>query len=38
MKPAITINGVSMFSLGWVRETVNFPTPQSQNNTITVSG
>lgn len=38
MKPDITINGVSMLSLGWLRETVNFPTPQSQSNTITVPG
>jgi hypothetical protein len=27
-----------MHSLGWLRETVNFPTPQSQSNTITVPG
>ena len=27
-----------MLSLGWLRETVNFPTPQSQSNTITVPG
>ena len=38
MKPDVTINGVSMLSLGWLRETVNFPTPQSQSNTITVPG
>lgn len=38
MKPDVTINGVSMLSLGWLRETVNFPTPQSQYNTITVPG
>lgn len=38
MKPDATINGVSMLSLGWLRETVNFPTPQSQSNTITVPG
>lgn len=38
MKPDITINEVSMLSLGWLRETVNFPTPQSQSNTITVPG
>ena len=38
MKPDVTINGVSMLSLGWLRETVNFPTPQSQRNTITVPG
>ena len=38
MKPDVTINEVSMHSLGWLRETVNFPTPQSQSNTITVPG
>ncbi len=38
MKPDVTINGVSMLGLGWLRETVNFPTPQSQSNTITVPG
>ena len=38
MKPDVIINGVSMLSLGWLRETVNFPTPQSQSNTITVPG
>ena len=27
-----------MLSLGWLRETVNFPTPQSQNETLTVPG
>ena len=38
MKPDVTINGISMLSLGWLRETVNFPTPQSQSNTIVVPG
>ena len=38
MKPDVSINEVSMLSLGWLRETVNFPTPQSQSNTITVPG
>ena len=38
MKPDAMINGVSMLSLGWLRETVNFPTPQSQSNTIVVPG
>ena len=38
MKPDAMINGISMLSLGWLRETVNFPTPQSQSNTITVPG
>lgn len=38
MKPDITINGTSMMSLGWLRETVNFPTPQSQSEVIVVPG
>ncbi len=38
MKPDAQINGVSMLSLGWLRETANFPTPQSQSNTVTVPG
>ena len=38
MKPDAMINGVSMLSFGWLRETVNFTTPQSQSNTITVPG
>lgn len=28
MKPDITLDGVSMVSLGWLRETVSFPTPE----------
>lgn len=38
MKPDIKINGVSMLSLGWLRESIDFPTPQSQSETITVPG
>lgn len=38
MKPDIKINSVSMATLGWLRETVNFPTPQSQSEFITVPG
>lgn len=38
MKPDVKLDGVSMASLGWLRETVNFPTPQSQTNTIIVPG
>ena len=34
----MTINEVSMLSLGWLRETVNFPAPQSQSNTIVMPG
>ena len=38
MIPDVTINGVSMRSLGWLRETVDFPAPQSQSSTIVVPG
>lgn len=38
MKPDITLDGVSLVSLGWLRETISFPTPQSQAETITVPG
>ena len=38
MKPDIIINNISMTELGWLRESVNFPTPQSQSETITVPG
>lgn len=38
MKPDIKINNVSMLSLGWLRESIDFPTPQSQSETITVPG
>jgi hypothetical protein len=38
MKPDITIDGVSMTGLGWLRESISFPTPQSQSETITVPG
>lgn len=38
MRPDIKINGISMASLGWLRETVSFPTPKAQSNTIVVPG
>lgn len=38
MRPDIKINGISMISLGWLRETVSFPTPKAQSNTIVVPG
>lgn len=38
MIPDVSLDGVSMFSLGWLRESIDFPTPQSQSNTITVPG
>lgn len=34
----VFLNGISMFGLGWLRESVDFPTPQSQTNTIVVPG
>ena len=36
--PDVTLNGVSAFQMGWLRETVSFPTPQPQTNTIVVPG
>lgn len=38
MRPDVMIGGVSMASLGWLRESVNFPTPQSQTDTLVVPG
>ena len=38
MKPDILINGISMLGLGWLRESIDFPTPQPQSETITVPG
>lgn len=38
MKPDILIDSVSMNALGWLRETVNFPPPQSQSETVIVPG
>lgn len=38
MIPDIKINNFSMHSLGWLRETISFPTPQSQTNTVIVPG
>lgn len=38
MLPDVNINGISLFSLGWLRESVSFPTPQSQTNSIVVPG
>lgn len=31
MKPDIKINNISMLSLGWLRESIDFPTPVSLN-------
>lgn len=38
MKPDVTLNGLSMSSLGWLRESISFPTPEPQTNTIIVPG
>ena len=34
----VMINEISLYGLGWIREKVDFPTPQSQTNTIVVPG
>ena len=34
----VYLDGVSMFGQEWLRENVDFPTPQSQTNTIVVPG
>lgn len=34
----VIINEISLYGLGWIREKVDFPTPQSQTNTIVVPG
>ena len=38
MKPDILINGISMLGLGWLRESIDFPTPQPQSETIPYRG
>lgn len=38
MKPDVTIDYVSMNSMGWLRETINLPAPQSQTDTVVVPG
>lgn len=38
MIPDISLNGTSLRSLGWLRESINFPTPKSQSESITVPG
>lgn len=38
MIPDVTIKGASLFALGWLRESIDFPAPQSQTNTIVVPG
>ncbi len=34
----VMLNEISLYCLGWIREKVDFPTPQSQTNTIVVPG
>ena len=38
MRPDVKLNNISMSGLGWLRESIHFPTPQSQSNTIVVPG
>lgn len=38
MTPDIKLNGASVTNMGWLRETISFPMPQSQTNTIVVPG
>lgn len=38
MRPDVKLNEIWVSGLGWLRESVNFPTPQSQANTIVVPG
>lgn len=38
MRPDVKLNELWVSGLGWLRESVNFPTPQSQANTIVVPG
>lgn len=38
MRPDILIDNISLFSLGWLRESIDFPTPQSQSETVIVPG
>ncbi len=38
MRPDVKLNEIWVSGLGWLWESVNFPTPQSQTNTIVVPG
>ena len=38
MRADVKINDLWMFSMGWLREEIDFPTPQSQTNTVVVPG
>lgn len=34
----IKINNISLSGMGWIRENIDFPTPQSQSETVVVPG
>lgn len=38
MRADVKINDQWMYALGWLREEIDFPTPQSQTNTVVVPG
>ena len=38
MRADVKINGTWMYGRGWLRESIDFPTPQSQTNTVVVPG
>ena len=38
MRPDVKLNNRWLSGLGWLRESIHFPTPQSQSNTIVVPG
>lgn len=38
MRADVKINGRWMYAMGWLREEIDFPTPQSQANTVVVPG
>lgn len=38
MIPDILIDGISMSKQGWIRESIDFPTPKSQTETVVVPG
>lgn len=38
MTPDVLINNISLHKMGWIRESIDFPTPQSQSETLVVPG
>ena len=38
MRADVKINDLWMFAMGWLREEIDFPMPQSQTNTVVVPG